>query len=155
MFRLGDEFANHGLDDADVAVEETTYGSTEQSNPNVGGESYHDHAKHGAHAADDEDGLAADAVRQAAPVHAHEGLGEGEGGDEDAGVKGGIFFVSEVKLFDESPGIGKDGRERNGLGQAHNGCEVRRGKLANGLLRQRGGQHGDGIPLRPEKCLHT
>jgi hypothetical protein len=122
MFGFFDELANHGLDDADVAVEETTYGSTEQSNPNVGGESYHDHAKHGAHATNHEDRLAADAIGQASPVHAHEGLGEREGRDENTGVERGIFSVSEVKLFDECPGVREDGSESNRLSKANGGC---------------------------------
>ena len=110
---FGDELTDHGLDDTDVAVEKSTYGSAEHSNPNVGGESYHDHAEHGSNAADDQDGLAADAVREPAPVHAHGRFGQGEGRDEETGVEGGIFLVSDLKPLYESPGIGKDGGEGN------------------------------------------
>lgn len=87
MFGLGDELANHGLDDTNVAVEKTTDSATDQSNPNVGGEADHDHAEHGSHAAKDQDGLAANSVREATPVHAHDSLGQGKGRDEEARVE--------------------------------------------------------------------
>lgn len=122
MLGFRDELANHGLDDANVAVEETPYGASGQRDPDVGGKSHHDHAKHGTHTAEDEDWLAANAIRQAAPIHAHQGLGEGEGGDEETRVEGGILLVSDLEPLDKSPGIWKDGSEGDGLGKANNGC---------------------------------
>lgn len=122
MLGLCDELANHCLDDADVAVEKSTYGSSEQCNPHVGGEAYHDHTEHGSHTSQHQDRLAADSIREAAPIHAHEGLGEGEGRDEQASVEGGILLAADLELFDQSPGIGKDGSQSDGLGKANNGC---------------------------------
>lgn len=71
VLRFGDQLADHCLDDADVAVEKATDGSPEQSNPYIGGESYHDHAEHGAHTSNHQYRLATDAIGQAAPIHAH------------------------------------------------------------------------------------
>jgi len=62
MFGLSHQLANHGLDDADVAVQQTAKGAPGQREPEVLGEPHHDHAEHGADAADQQDWLAADAV---------------------------------------------------------------------------------------------
>jgi hypothetical protein len=59
---LGDELADHGLDNTNVAVEEPADGPPRQRDPDVGGEADHDHAEHGADAAQQQHGLAADAV---------------------------------------------------------------------------------------------
>lgn len=122
MLGFCDELTDHGLDDANVAVEETPYCASSQRDPDVGGESDHDHAEHGPHTAKHQDRFATDAVRQAAPVHAHEGFGEGEGGDEETRVEGGILLVSDFESLDESPGIWKDGSESDWFGKANNGC---------------------------------
>ena len=125
MLWLRDELADHGLNDADIAVEKTAYGSPEHGNPNIGGKSYHDHAKHGSNAAEKQDGLAANAVREAAPVHAHGSLGKREGRDEETGVERGILFVSKFKPLDESPGVGENGRKSDRLCQANNSWEIK------------------------------
>lgn len=122
MLRLRNQLANHGLNNTDVAVEEAANGPADQSNPNVGGKTDHDHAEHGADASQEQYGFASDAVRKTTPVHAHQGLGEGEGGDEETGVEGGIFGVANFKPLDECPSIGKDGCEGDGLGKADDGC---------------------------------
>lgn len=119
MLRLGDQFTNHGLDDADVAVKKTADGSASQSNPDVGGEADHDHAEHSADASQEKYGFSSDTVRETAPVHAHQGLREGEGGDEEAGVEGCIFSVADFESLDEGPGVGEDGGECDGLGETN------------------------------------
>ncbi len=121
MLRLRHDFCDHGLDNANVAVQKSADGSPEQGNPDVGGESHHDHAEHGPDAPEQQDGLAADAIREAAPVHAHDGLGEREGGDEEAGVERGILLIADLIPLDEGPGVGEDGSEGNGLSKADNG----------------------------------
>ena len=105
---LGHQLSHHGLDDANVAVEEATERSPEKGNPNVGGKSNHDHAEHGAEATQKQDWLAADSIRHPAPVHAHEGFGKGEGRDEEASVKRGIVLATDFEPLDQSPGVGKD-----------------------------------------------
>ncbi len=62
LFRLADELPHHGLDDTDVAVEETADGAANQGDPEVGGETDHDHAEHGSQTAEEQDGFAADAI---------------------------------------------------------------------------------------------
>ncbi len=121
MFGLGDKLANHGLDDTNVAVEKTTKCATEQSNPNVGGETDHDHTEHGTYTAKDQDGLAADSVGEATPVHAHDSLGQRKGRDEDTRVEGGILFVTKIELFDQGPGVWIDGSKGDWFREADNG----------------------------------
>ena len=53
----------------------------------------------------------------------HNGLAQGEGGDEQTGVERGIFLVAEFELLDEGPGVRKDGGESDGFGKANNGQE--------------------------------
>lgn len=133
MFGLCHQFSHHGLDDSDIAVEQATGHTGKQGEPDVGCEAHHDHGQHGAEAAQQENRLAADPVRQATPVHAHQGLGQGERRDEEAGVEGGIILLSDLEPLDEGPGIGKDGREGNGLGESNDGCAVEfQSVMANG-----------------------
>lgn len=121
MLWLLDQLADHSLDDADIAVQQAAHDTPQQRHPDIARHADNDHAQHGANAADEQHGLAANAVGQAAPVHAHEGLGEREGRDEDAGIEGGIAFVADLEVFDQGPCIGEDGCERNRLGQADDG----------------------------------
>jgi len=121
VFGFCDELANHGLDDGNVSVEKTANHASQQGHPDVGREANHDHAEHGPDASQQEDGLPSDSVRETAPVHAHQGLGEGEGGDEEAGVERGIVLVADLESLDQGPGIGEDGGEGDGLGEADNG----------------------------------
>jgi hypothetical protein len=115
MLRLGDQFPNHCLNDSNIAIQKPAYCSPQQSNPDVGGKPNHDHAKHGSQASQEEDWLSAYAIRQSTPIHAHKGLGEREGRNEEAGVEGGIFFVSNFESLDESPGIGENRCQGNRL----------------------------------------
>ena len=109
MFWFLHQLTDHGLDDTDVAIQQTTQGSTDEGNPEVGGESYHDHAEHGSDATHNQNRLSTDPIRQTTPVHAHGSLGKREGRNKEAGVEGRIFFISYLELLDEGPGIGKDG----------------------------------------------
>jgi hypothetical protein len=121
MLWLGNQLANHGLDDSDVAVQQPAKRTAKQRHPDVVGKSDHHHTEHRADTSEQQHRLSADAVRQAAPVHAHHGLGKGEGRDEQAGVEGGVIFVADLEALDKSPGIGEDGGERDGLGEADDG----------------------------------
>lgn len=132
-----DELANHGLDDGNVSVEKTANDSSQQGHPDVGGKANHDHAEHGPNASQQEDGLAADSVRETSPVHAHQGLSQRERRDEEAGVERGIVLVADLEPLDESPGIGKDGGEGNGLGKPDNGCSVIVRKCLKGYFVER------------------
>lgn len=62
MLGFRDELADHGLNDANVAVEEAPYRASNQRDPDVGRESYHDHAEHGPHTAEHQDWFATDTV---------------------------------------------------------------------------------------------
>ena len=48
-------------------------------------------------------------------AHPRESLRQGESGDEQAGIEGGIALLANVELKDELPGIWEDGSERDGL----------------------------------------
>lgn len=63
MLGFCDELTDHGLNDADVAVEKPPDRASNQRDPDVGGESYHDHTEHGPHTAEHQDWFATDAVR--------------------------------------------------------------------------------------------
>jgi hypothetical protein len=119
MLWLCHQLSNHGLDNANVAIQETTYCSSKESNPDVGSKSNHNHAEHGTQAPQEKNWFSADPVGETAPVHSHQGLGEGKRGDKEAGVEGGILLVANLEPLDKGPGIGKDGGEGDGLGQAH------------------------------------
>lgn len=115
-----DQLTDHGLDDANVAVEKPAEGTAGEGDPQVACHADHDHAEHGAEAADEQDGLAANAVGEATPVHAREGLGEREGRDEEAGVEGGIFLLADLESLDKCPGVGEDGGQGDGFREADN-----------------------------------
>jgi len=87
MFWLRNQLADHGLNDANVAIQQAANSTPEKGHPDVVSKADHDHAEHGADASQQQDRLATDSIRQAAPVHAHQGLREGEGRDEQAGVE--------------------------------------------------------------------
>jgi hypothetical protein len=42
---FGDELGHHGLDNADISVEQAADGATEEGDPDVGRKSYHDQAE--------------------------------------------------------------------------------------------------------------
>ena len=122
MLGFRHQLTNHGLDDSNVSVEETADNPSQQGHPDVGGESNHDHAEHCPDTPKQEDGLPPDSVRETSPVHAHQGLGEREGGNEESGVERGIVLVADLESLDKSPGIGKDGGEGDGLCETDDGC---------------------------------
>lgn len=122
MFRLGYKLPDHGLDDADVAVQQPADGSSAKRDPQVRRKSDHDQAEQRAEASQEEDRLPTDSIREASPVHARQGLGQGERRDEEARVERRIFLAADLKALDEFPGIGEDGGESDGLCEANNGC---------------------------------
>lgn len=124
MFRLGDELAHHGLYDADVAIQQPTEGPADKRDPQVRRESDHDKAEQRAKASQKQNGLSANSIREAAPVHAGQGLGQGERRDEEARVERRIFFAADLESLDEFPGIGENGGERDGLREANNSCRM-------------------------------
>jgi len=125
--RIGGQLANHSLQDANVSVEQATDGSAQERDPDIFGKADDEHAQGGAQAADEQDGLAADAVREAAPPHAHGGLAQRKGRDEQAGVKRGILPLTDLEPLDEGPGVGEDGGQRDGFGKTDDGwSEVRK-----------------------------
>lgn len=118
MLGFGDQLTDHGLNHADVAVQGSAKNSSCQSYPDVGSKAENYHAEHGSGASQEEDWLSANAVGKTTPEHAHHGLCQSKGRDEQAGVGGCILFVANLKSFDELPGIGEDGSESNGLSEA-------------------------------------
>jgi hypothetical protein len=121
VLRLRDKLANHSLDNSDVAIQQTANSSSEECNPNVGCEAKYDHAEGSANAAHEKHRLSSDAIRQAAPEHAHGGFAQCEGGDEKTRVERGVIFVAEVELLDEGPSVRVDRSQSYGLGETHNG----------------------------------
>ena len=124
MFRLRNQLPHHRLNNAHIAVQEPANRSPSHGKPYIRGKPHHDQAHHGPQTSCEQDGLPANSIGEAAPEHARQGLGEGEGGDEEAGVEGGIFLVADLELLDQWPGIGEDGCEGDGLGEADNGWNV-------------------------------
>lgn len=134
MFRFGDELSDHGLDDPNVAIEDawtshqyesnddglpgyhTSEGSPENGKPDVGREAYHQQRQHRPGTAQEEYRLPSDSIRQSTPEHARQALGESKGGDEEAGIEGGVALIADVKVFDEFEGVREDGGESDGLG---------------------------------------
>lgn len=120
MLRFGHQLADHGLDHTNVSIQCSAKDSTNQRDPDVGSESEDHHADHGASAAYEQDWLSPNAVRQTSPIHAHHGLREREGRDEQAGVGGCIFLVADLESLHELPGIRKDRSESDGFSKADN-----------------------------------
>lgn len=113
-----DQFSHHGLKHSRVAVQYTTYHSTQECYPEIGGEADDEQRKHRPSAAQEKDRFATDPVRKRAPEEASEGFGKGESRDENTGVEGGIAEFTDVKAFDEQPSIGKDGGQSNWLSES-------------------------------------
>lgn len=122
MLRLGNELPNHGLHHADIPIQQPPQRPSNKRDPDVGREAHHDEREHGAEAPQEQDGLPADAVGQGAPVHARQRLGEREGRDEEARVERGILLAADLEALNEGPGVGEDGGEGHGLGEADDGC---------------------------------
>lgn len=122
MLRLGNKLANHGLHDPDIPIQQPAQRPSDERNPDVRREPDHDETEHGAEAPQEQHRLPADAVREGAPVHARQRLGQRERRDEEARVERGILLAADLEALDEGPGVGEDGGERYGLGQADDGC---------------------------------
>jgi hypothetical protein len=103
VFGLLDQFANHGLDDANVSIQHAAKYAAEKSDGEVGGEADNEEREHCARATEKKDRLSSDSIGQGAPPHAGEGLGEGEGRNEDSGVEGGIASISNIEALDHEP----------------------------------------------------
>lgn len=113
--------SSQGCEGTYVAVEETAHSTTKEGDPDVGSEADHDHAEAGAHASEHQNRLATDPVGEAAPVHAHSRLAQGEGGDEKTGVERGVIFAAETELLCEGPRVGVDACEGYGFGETDDG----------------------------------
>lgn len=134
MFRFGDQLTDHGLNYANVAVEGSAKDPPYQRNPDVGGESEDYHAEHSSGASHEQHWLSSNAVGESPPVHAHHGLRERKGRDEQAGVGGCIFFIANLESLDELPGIGEDRGESDGFGEANNGYRIISQMLVFGVI---------------------
>lgn len=121
MFWLLDKFSDHGLDNSNVAVEGTAKDSTSKSHPKVRSKAQNKHADHGSEASHQKHGFPTDSIRETTPVHAHDGLGQGERRNEESRVCRCIFFAADFESLDELPGVGKDGSECNRFGKTDNG----------------------------------
>lgn len=119
MFRSRHELSNHGLDDPDISIQGSAEDTPGQSYPYIVGEAKDNHRDHRTEAAQQKNGLPANAVTQSAPIHAHHRLRQSEGRDEQARVCGCIFFVSNLEALDELPGVREDGGECNWLGKTN------------------------------------
>lgn len=122
MLRSFDELSHHRLDHANVAIQDAAHNSSEQGDPVVGGEADNEEGQHCACAAEQKHRFAADAIGEGAPEHARQGLGKGEGGDQDSSVERGVIGVADMELADHHPRIREDGSESNWLGHATYGC---------------------------------
>jgi hypothetical protein len=80
VLRIGDEFADHGLDDAYVAIERAAQTATEQSHPKISGEAYDKQGGDGAKTSRNEYLFPAEFIAQSTPepASALAGLGVGD-----------------------------------------------------------------------------
>lgn len=121
MLRLGNQLAHHGLNNPNIPIQQPPNRPARQRNPNIRRKAHQHHAEHRADTPQQQHGLPPDPVRQPAPVHAHQGLHERKGRDEQAGVEGGVILAADVEALDQRPGVGEDGGQRDGLGEADDG----------------------------------
>ena len=105
MFRFCHKLAHHRLDDSDVSIQEPSQGSAEQSDPKVSGKADNKEREHCAGAAEQKNRFPAYPVGDRPPEHACACFRKRKGGDEDAGVEGGIALVAEMEAKDKLPGI--------------------------------------------------
>lgn len=103
MFGLLDQFAHHGLDDANVSIQHAAKYAAEKRDGEVGREADNEEGEHCARATKKKDRLSPDSIGQGTPPHSGEGLGEGKGRNEDSGVKGGIASISDREALDHEP----------------------------------------------------
>lgn len=125
MFRFLHQLTNHCLDDTNVTIQDAANNSTGESHPEIDREADDQQRQHGAHASEQENGFAANLVREAAPEHSRDTFRESEGGDEDSGVKRRIALVTDVEIPDHNPGVGEDGGQGDGLGESTYCCRKR------------------------------
>lgn len=67
MFWIGDEFADHGLNDAYIAIESAAQEAAKQSHPKIGGKANDKKGGNGTEAAHQQHRLAAYPIRQCSP----------------------------------------------------------------------------------------
>lgn len=103
MFGSFHQLTDHSLNDPNVSIECATQSSTHEGDPKVRSQAHQEQRDHGAETAGEEDGFATQSVRKAAPEHPGHGFGEGERGDENSGVEGGIVAASHVEILDHHP----------------------------------------------------
>ena len=138
---LGNNLAHHGLNDTcrtsvgafslfdtcgvhhtDIAIKHTTDDPPDQGYPKVLRETDNEEGKYGSKATQQHDWLPAHSIRQRSPPHAGQRLTKSEGGDEDAGVEGGIVSTTDVETSDHKPSVGEDAGESNGFCNATYCC---------------------------------
>lgn len=115
MFRVLDQFANHGLDDSNVSIQSTTQDSAKKRDPERRGKPHEEQRQHGAKASQKQNGLAADPVRQTTPEHAAQGLSQRKRRNQDAGIKRRVAIGGHVEILHHHPGIGQDGSQGDRL----------------------------------------
>ena len=86
-------------------TEETSQSSAGQGNPEIACKADNDHGEHGPSTSDKEDRFPSNTIRERAPEEAGQALGEGECGNEDASVEGGIMFSADLKAFHHDPSV--------------------------------------------------
>jgi len=96
---LGDHLRDHGADDADVAVHEAQEGAREDQLGEGMREAEDQREDHGEGQTEEDDGLAADAVREPAPGDAHDALAAGDDGGGDADPFGD-FVLGDAHALD-------------------------------------------------------
>lgn len=58
VFRVEDEFSDHGLDDTYISIKETTNNTAKKGNPKIGGQTHDKKGRNGSKAANKQDWLA-------------------------------------------------------------------------------------------------
>lgn len=123
MLGLLDQLADHRLNDSNVSIcpprrlmvvrlsgpfiltQESTQRSTGKGHPEVCGEANNEQGYEGPRTSDEQDRLPTNPIRYATPCEASQGLGEGEGGDEDASPERCTGSITDVEVFHHEPCI--------------------------------------------------
>lgn len=88
-------------------TQESTQSSTSKSDPEVGREANDEQGYEGSHTPYQQNRLPTNSIRYATPSEAGQSFGEGEGGDEDAGLEGCTGSIADAEVFHHDPCIGK------------------------------------------------
>lgn len=108
MFRLRNQLRDHRLNHTHITIQESPNCSPSQSETYIRRKAHHNQTHNRPQTSRKQYRFSPNSIRQSTPEHASQGFRKCERRDEKASIEGRIFFVSDMKLLDEWPGIRKD-----------------------------------------------